>query len=362
MPKQTRKPKWAEIGIFLCISVFFLEWASDFLIPLVAAFLGSLILRPVQRKAMSVGIPNGITAFLVCLAAGVAIVIAVWTFSNPISQLVNDLPAMINELRNTPNAAAETLDKIGDAAEAAQEAVAGKEDVPAMEVKVVENSSFLGSLVTSAPVLLGQIVLTIVLLFFLVSSGSTFERKLVECMPNFADKRATVQIVQTVAQKLGQYLGGITLINLGLGVVIGLAMAAWGLPNPYMFGVIAFTLNFVPYIGAIFGALLAAIVGFNEFHTAWSAILIFATYMALTSIEGQFVTPYIISNRLKLNPAVVFITVAFFAWIWSVVGMVIAVPLLITAKVLLDQSPSTRPIALFLGEANEQFKKDGGAA
>lgn len=357
MTRLTRKPTWAEAGIFFCLAIFFLDWASDFLIPLVAAFLGALILRPVQRKAASMGIPDGITAFLVCLATGTAIICAVWTFSNPISQLANDLPEMINELRQMPNPAAETLDKIGDAAEAAQEAVAGEKDVPAMEVKVVENTSFLGTLVASAPIMLGQIALTIVLLFFLISSGSSFERKLVECLPNFADKRAAVRIVQTVAQKLGQYLGGITLINLGLGVVIGLAMAAWRLPTPLMFGVIAFSLNFIPYVGAIFGALLAAIVGFNEYHDAWISILIFATYMTLTSIEGQFVTPYVISNRLKLNPAVVFIAVAFFAWIWSVVGMVIAVPLLISAKVVLDQSDKTRPIAVFLGEANERMTK-----
>lgn len=343
------KPNWAQIGIFLCLALFFLDWASDFLIPIVAAILGFLIMRPIERRMSKLGIPSVITAFAICAVAGAGLMFAVWNFSFPITQLAEDLPDMINDLRRMPNPAAETLDKLGEAAKAAEDAVASTEKEPAMAVKVVENPGFVSSLVAAAPIVVGQIVLTIVLMFFLISSGSTFVRKLVESLPRFSDKRAAVAMVQQVEQKLGQYLGGITLINFCLGIVIGAAMAAWGLPNPIMFAVIAFSLNFVPYIGAVFGALLASIVGFNVYEDAWSAVLIFATYMTLTSIEGQLITPYVISNRLRLNPTVVFVAVAFFAWIWSVVGMVIAVPVLITIKVILDQTPSTRALGVFLG-------------
>ncbi|MCK0139257.1 AI-2E family transporter [Aliiroseovarius sp. F47248L] len=344
-----QKANWAQIGIFLCLALFFLDWASDLLIPIVAALLGFLIMRPVERSMSKLGVPSVITAFLVCAVAGIGLTFAAWNFSHPIAQLAEDLPDMINDIRRMPSAAAETLDKLGEAAKAAEDAVASAEDEPAMAVKVVESTNFVSSLVASAPVVLGQIILTIVLMFFLISSGSSFVRKLVESLPRFSDKRAAVAMVQQIERKLGQYLGGITLINLTLGIVIGAAMAAWGLPNPVMFAVIAFSLNFIPYVGAIFGALLASIVGFNVYDDAWTAIMIFATYMALTSIEGQLVTPYVISNQLKLNPTVVFVAVAFFAWIWSVVGMVIAVPVLITAKVILDQTPSTRAIGVFLG-------------
>ncbi|MCI2394028.1 AI-2E family transporter [Aliiroseovarius sediminis] len=347
------KANWAQIGVFVFLALFFLDWASDFLIPIIAALLGFLIMRPIERRMSRWGVPSAITAFLICAVAGVSLTFAAWNFSHPIAQLAEDLPEMINDLRRMPNAAADTLDKLGAAAKAAEDAVDSGDDTPAMEVKVVENTNFIGSLVASAPVMLGQIALTIVLMFFLISSGSSFVRKLVESLPRFADKRAAVGIVQQVEQKLGLYLGGITLINFCLGIVIGGAMALWGLPNPVMFGVIAFSLNFIPYVGAVFGALLASIVGFNVYNDAWTAILVFSTYMALTSIEGQLITPYVISNRLKLNPTVVFVTVAFFAWIWSVVGMVIAVPVLITVKVILDQSQSTRAAGIFLGGAGE---------
>ncbi|MCK8463184.1 AI-2E family transporter [Aliiroseovarius sp. S1339] len=345
------KPKasWAQIGVFVFLGLFFLDWASDFLIPLVAAILGFLIMRPVERRMSKWGVPSVITAFLICTVAGAGLTFAAWNFSHPISQLAEDLPDMINDLRRMPNAAAETLDKLGEAAKAAEEAVDSVNDEAAMEVKVVKGTNFISSLVTSAPLVLGQIALTIVLMFFLISSGSSFVRKLVESLPRFSDKRAAVGMVQQVEQKLGLYLGGITLINLCLGIAIGIAMALWGLPNPVMFAVIAFSLNFIPYVGAIFGALLASVVGFSVYNDAWTAILIFSTYMMLTSIEGQFITPYVISNRLKLNPTVVFVAVAFFAWIWSVVGMVIAVPVLITIKVILDQNPATRKIGVFLG-------------
>lgn len=71
---------------------------------------------------------------------------------------------------------------------------------------------------------------------------------------------------------------------------------------------------------------------FSEFRELWPTFGVFFTYMALTSFEGQLMTPYLLSSRLKLNTPFVFISVAFFAWIWSVIGMVVAVPILIVAK------------------------------
>ena len=82
-------------------------------------------------------------------------------------------------------------------------------------------------------------------------------------------------------------------------------------------------------------------------------MLVFAIYMGCTSIEGQIVTPLLISRRMHLNAPVLFLVVAFFAYIWSVIGMIVAVPLLIVAKIILDEIAPVRHLGRFLGDAQD---------
>ena len=124
--------------------------------------------------------------------------------------------------------------------------------------------------------------------------------------------------------------------------------------NQYIaIGVMAFALNFIPYFGGLAGACIAALVASSQFGAIWSPLLVFAVYMGCTSIEGQLVTPLLISRRMHLNAPVLFLVVAFFAYIWSVIGMIVAVPLLIVAKIILDEIEPMRHMGRFLGDAQD---------
>ncbi|THH38143.1 AI-2E family transporter [Aliishimia ponticola] len=355
---------WSLIGIFLILAIHMLSWAASFLIPITAALLGFLLVLPTERWLSRKGVPSVVTASVVTIGLGTLITTVILSVSSPVMMLVDDLPQMVRELRADISAmGGETIEKLQEASEAAEEMMDGEtDDTPAVAVE--ERSGLLTQAAQIGPIFVAQFALTLILMFFMISSGSTFLRKLVEVAPDFQDKRAAVVVVDRVSDKLGTYLGGITMINAGLGICIGLAMAFLGLPNPILFGFIAFAFNFIPYLGAMAGASLAALVGYGESGELWSAALVFGTYMTLTSLEGQFLTPYLISGRLRLNPTVVFITVAFFAWLWSVMGMLVAVPILIASKIILDEVPATRAIGLFLGGEDDQIDRSdraGGA-
>ena len=347
---------WSIVGIFLILVIHTLSWAGEFLIPITAALLGFLVILPVERKLSRMGVPSSATAAVFCLGLTALVVFVAISVAGPVANLIEDLPGMVRQMRiELAGMGGDTIDKIKDAAEAAEQVVEG--ETVALKVRVDNSGDYIGRILMGAPSFAVQMVLTMVLMFFLISSGSSFLRKLVEVTPSFRDRRTRVSVVNQVAQRLGVYLGGITMINAGLGVAIGLAMWAWGVPNAAMFAFIGFAFNYVPYLGAVAGAALAGIVAFSEMNDLWTAVLVFATYMTLTSIEGQLVTPYVISGRLKLNPTVVFIAVAFFAWIWSVIGMVVAVPILIAFKIIFDEYPATRPIGLFLGGEDDRLAK-----
>ena len=342
--------KWPVIGIFLILLVQALLWFADFLIPITAAVLGYITVSPIRRRLSRRGVPNVVTA--TCITLGVLAISGYGAvkFAEPLTGLVADLPELVEEFADGLSGGGETLKKINEAVDAAEEAMESGDDDTTMEVKVVEETNYVTSLIKSAPAVLGQAVFAMILLLFLVSSGDLFVLKIVQGASSFNDKRKAVKLVQSLERKLGHYLGSITLINIGLGVVIGIAMALWGLSTPVLFGLIAFAFNFIPFLGAVAGASFTALVAFSEFKDLWPTLGVFMTYMILTSAEAQLVTPKILSNRLKLNTPFVFIAVAFFAWIWSVIGMIVAVPILIVAKIVLDEFDSTKKIGAFLGD------------
>ncbi|PRY22137.1 putative PurR-regulated permease PerM [Aliiruegeria haliotis] len=348
--ERTPRAHWSVIGLFLMAAVYMLHWAHEFLVPLTAAVLGFFVAWPLDKRLSRLGIPSAVTALLFTGAVAAAIVVAIGVLITPLTTLLTDLPDMIrNVQRDLAGAGGEAMEQLQEAAETAEDALNGDTE-DKIEVEVASDTTLLSRLLATAPAVLGQIALSLILMFFLIASGSKFVRSVVQASDNFSDKRKSVETIRAVTDRLGTYLGGITAINAGLGVAIGCAMWMLGLPNPILFGFIAFLFNFVPILGAMAGAGLAAMVGYSESTDLAVSFWVFGTYMAITSIEGQFVTPYLISGRLNLNPAVVFISVAFFAWTWSIIGMVVAVPILVAVKILLDENPSTRAIGRFLGE------------
>src|SRR5690606_12124581 len=204
------------------------------------------------------------------------------------------------------------------------------------------------TLFSLGPAIVSQTVFTLIFLFFLLASGDLLYLRIVQSFDSLTRKRAAYEALRKIEASLGSYLGTITAINIGLGVVSGLAMWAWGMPSPLLWGIAAAVLNYIPYIGAALGYVGAALVALVVFDDGWTALLVGGTYFGLTAIEGQFVTPYFVSWRLQLNPVVVFLTVALWAWLWSIIGMVVAVPLLVVVRVLSDHSPALQQFGNFL--------------
>ena len=341
-------------GIFLLLLVQAMIMASPFLIPVTTAILGYFILNAPRRLLRKVGIPAPVSAAIFTFGLIGALVAGGLALSAPITNFVADIPRLVEEMLGALTGPGGLFGSIGEAASATQAAISG--DAPPapeepVQVEVVSNGGIATSALAIAPSLLGQTVLSVCLLFFLVASGDLFIQKAVQSVDRFEDKKKTVLTIHTIESRLGNYLGAITVINAGLGVAIGLAMWWWGLPSPWLIGIMGMVLNFIPFVGAILGSGIAGIIGFVTFGDPWAALGVLVTYYVLTAFEGQFITPTLVGQRLRLNIVMVFLSVAFFAWIWSIMGMVVAVPLLIVLKVVCDSVPRLRKIGLFLGEA-----------
>ncbi|WP_299288891.1 AI-2E family transporter [uncultured Tateyamaria sp.] len=352
-----RRFEVAVVGIFCLLLLQAAVWASDFLIPITAACLGYFVLSKPRRLLSKVGVPPFASAALFTAILTALIIVLLAQLSAPAARFIEDLPSLMEEIKQKLSAAGGTLEAINDATVAAEE-IMEDQSAETVEVEVVSDIGIAATLFSMAPGFLSRILFAIVLLFFLIASGDMFLTKTLQSFKRFEDKRRAVEMVHSIEDRLGHYLGGITIINAGLGVAVAVAMHLWGLPSALIFGFMAFGLNFVPFLGGLMGATIAAAVAFVSLDSTWVAAGVFATYIVLTSIEGQFITPLLISRRMRLNTPVVFLFVAFFAWIWSVIGMIVALPILIVLKIVCDETKSLQTLARFLGNVDEDAPAD----
>ncbi|WP_049780608.1 AI-2E family transporter [Nitrosococcus halophilus] len=170
-------------------------------------------------------------------------------------------------------------------------------------------------------------------------------------MPTWTQKRQTLEIVNEVQTKVSRYLLTITLINAGLGVVVGTTMYFVDLPNALLWGVLAGSFNFIPYLGPL-GVLIiltgVAILSFEELN---QILLVPGVFLFLTTLEGQLITPLILGRSLSLNPLMIFLGIAFGIWFWGILGAFIAVPLLVITKIICDHIPSLTPVNEFFARS-----------
>jgi predicted PurR-regulated permease PerM len=342
-------PRWAVIGIFLMLLIGGMAYARSFLMPVVMAFLLALVFSPIRRSLGRVGVPAGAAAFLIVGLLLVGIVAGVGALAQPVSGWIERAPLIglqldwkLRELRGA-------TESVRDVAEQMERLTSGADD-PAVQRVVVEDGGNVLMMAATVPAVLAQVAFTLVLLFFLLASGDLFYQKIVYAMPTFPDKRRAVLIARDIERKLSHYLLTITLINVGLGVAVGLALWWLGMPNPLLFGVMACLLNYVPFLGAVIGVVIATIVAILTFPTLPPAFAVGAVYFLLTAVEGQIITPWLVGRRLQLNAVVVFLSVTLFAWLWSVIGMLVATPLLVLVRTFCEHVPGLQPFGRFLSD------------
>lgn len=339
---------WAVVGIFILLLLASIAHARDFLVPVALGVLLALVFSPVRRFLERRKLPSTLSALIIVSGLMTLIGLGLSTLADPVQRWIKEAPSIGFELEQKLRGANQSAKEVIDAGKQIEEIASLENETEQVQKVTPREPGVLVKLATSVPEILAQMVFTLVLLFFLLASGDMFYEKLVHIMPTFKDKRNAVRISYDIERKLSNYLFTITLINAVLGLTIGVSMWLLDMPNATLFGVLAFALNFVPYLGAIIGVAITALVGLLTFDHTFAAMLPALAYLFLTLFEGQLVTPYFVGRRLEMNPVVIFLSVALWAWLWSIVGMLVAVPLLVAVRTFCEHIPSLQPLGTFI--------------
>jgi predicted PurR-regulated permease PerM len=334
------------------------------------------VLSPIVRFARRrLKIWEPISAAVLVVGTLIVILSAFYALSGPITQIAMNAPEYTQAVERQVNAVRDRFSRLSERAAnrspeeaaAAQVGRAEEEPEPAAEDDqsqevVVRSPSLLDNAASTVPQLGAAVLFALIFLYFLLSSGSLFHQKLIETMPTFSDKKRALVIAHEIERELSRYLFTITVINAGLGIVIGFAMWWAQMPTPAVFGALAFIFNFIPYIGAIVGMALVGVIALAEFGTLGQALIPVALYLACTSIEGQLITPTVVGRRLEMNAAAVFLAVAFWGWIWGVVGMFLAVPIMVGVKILSNYVDGLSTFGNFISSERSHVPDEDPAA
>ncbi|ESZ00614.1 AI-2E family transporter [Mesorhizobium sp. LNHC209A00] len=354
---DTRLMRSLLIGIFLFMTVYALYFARAFFMPVILAFLLALTLTPIVRLLRKRGIPEVVSATLLVLVSIFVFASAGYVLSGPIIDLINNTSSIGQQLTERLAQLRRPLERIMDIAHQI-EGLTETTQEPGVQKVAVAQSGFFSSAASNILSAGTSLTIIFVLSLFLLASGTMFYEKIIQSFASLTEKKRALRVVYDVEREISHYLLTVTIINTGLGTVIGLGLWALGMPNPLVWGAAAALLNFLPYVGAMITLVLVTVIALITFDTIAYALLAPAFLVLCDIIEGQFVTPMVVGRRLEINAVAIFIAIAFWSWLWGFVGALMAVPLLVVVKVFCDHFESLSHVGNFLAAQHTAVVED----
>jgi len=321
--------QFATVGIFVILLGACLYFCRPVLMPVTAAMIVGTTFAPIVKAMTRRGISPWVTAILLAAAVLTLVGSALTWLAQPISEWMAKAP----EIGATIKQKLYVLDRPLAALRELQDTL-----LPSSGNQVAVEPSQLGlvaPVITFITPAVMQLTLFFVILIFFLATQMDFRRYMASFFASRDAKLRFIRITNDTEDDLAAYVAIVTVINFGLGVVVAIGAWLFGFPSPLLFGILAMVLNYIPYIGAGCMTIILLGVGLVSFPSLGYALVPPAAFVALATVEGQFITPTVLGRRLTLNPLAVLLSLAFWAWLWGPMGAFLAVPLMIVGLVTL---------------------------
>jgi predicted PurR-regulated permease PerM len=352
----------ASLAILATLAlVFALQWAAEFLVPVVLGIFLAYTLNPLVVWLERIRIPRALGTCIVMLAVLGGAVAAANTLHTEFLSILERLPAATGKVSRAltkakgsqpgavqqMQAAAAELEKATN--QATGQAPPKRPAEPAPPAIRVRDWIWAGSI--SAIGFVSGAVMVLFLVFFLLWSGDAFKRKLVHLTgPSLSSKKITIQILEEINTSIQRYMFMLLVTNVLLALLMWMALRAIGLENAGGWAVVAGFLHIVPYFGPLIITVLTGLTAFMQFESISMAMLVAGTSLTIATLIGMFVTTWMTGKIAQMNPAAVFIGLLFWGWLWGVWGLLLGVPIIVVIKVISEHVEGMQPIAELLAE------------
>ncbi len=325
--------------------------AHQAFIPIALALLFALILSGPVEALHKWRVPRSVSAALILaiVLSGVAgMVDLMWA---PAQQWFTTAPQTVQTIKSKLAPATRFIAHVEDVfASAGSIGAGGRQRAPAQRVSAPPDPS-------GAPVLIfdatrgavASVVTFVIITLFLLAGGPPMLARMTAAFVDDLNSAHVLDVIEKVRSEVGRFYVATTIINLGLGCATAGMMLLWGMPTPYLWGILAAVLNFIPYAGSVATLTVVTLVAIVTFDGIAHVAAVAGSYVLLAAIEGQIVQPLFVGRRLAVNPLLIFLALWFGGLFWGIAGVVLATPSLVALKVVAEHAINGRAILRFLG-------------
>jgi predicted PurR-regulated permease PerM len=342
---------WGALGVLLYV-------AHAAFIPLALALLFGLVLSGPVEALHKIRVPRSISAVLILvlvLSALVGIGALMWT---PAQEWFAKAPQTMATIKKKVAPIAKVFSHMDDLRKDASVIGAqGHAPAPAAAPAAPAESAPALLVDVGAPALAAALCFVIVTLF-LLTGGPPMMARMVAAFADDLKASHVLSVIEKVRGEVGNFYLTTTFINIGLGTVTGLALWAWNMPTPYLWGALAAVLNYIPYAGPGTTLLVITVVASVSFNTLGQVLGVAGTYILFAMIEGQVAQPLLVGRRMEINPLLIFLGLWFGGIFWGIAGIILATPTLVALKVIAENIEDGRPMMEFLGPNDQTRDRD----
>jgi predicted PurR-regulated permease PerM len=335
-------------GILLFLIGGLLYVAHAAFIPVALAMLAALILSSPVEALFRLGLPRGLSALLISIAALAAVaglVALIWT---PSQQWYASAPHTLSVIQRKFTPVARLMSHIEQLTDRAGKVGAPLAPPEPTAVAVPQESTSRILLSTVGDATIGLATFVIITLF-LLAGGPPMVARMTAAFFDHLKAHHVQGYIEKLRAEVGHFYVTTAFINLGLGIATTLVMMAWGMPTPYLWGAVAALLSFIPYAGATTTLIVVTLVAIVSFDGLGRAFGVALSYLSLAVIEGQIVQPLLVGRRMDVNPLLIFLGLWFGGIFWGIAGVILSTPILVALKVIAQNAHDGESMMQFLG-------------
>lgn len=340
------------ILVFLGILVFLalgcvLHLLKGILLPFAVAVFLAQIFMPAMTELRRRKVPSGVAILLVLLLVSGVLFAFSWMIYSSALSFRDSLPRYETRLGGLVDGAVERMVATFPFLRERIEHFQWQE-----AVEVSSMTGFVAAGVGSFLVFFNELFLVLLYMVFLLAGSESFPAKLQRALSHRAERVAAV--IGNIEAQVRKYLLTKTLVNLANGVLVTVLLAAFGVDFAALWGFLTFVSHYIPHVGAVISVGLPAVFLLLQFDSPGWALLIAALNLAVQFAIGNVIEPRIMGHSLDLSPVLVLLSLIFWGWLWGVWGMILAVPITSTLKIVCENVEALQPLSVLMSGSAEK--------
>jgi len=350
VPFAERVRTLSHIAILLTLGVIAMIYLQGVIQPFILAVFVFLLLRPGAEWLKQRKVPTVLAYFLVIFGLVSVVTLTGWLLYADLSKVIDTVPENMEKIdRLLTTLEGTTILGMDVNLHGASDQLTGDS---------IKNTLF--SVFGNAASFLTNLITVIVFLLFIILEAETLPGRIQAAYPSEVTGRLD-EMAKQIGEGINRYVLVKTFVSFGTAFVTGAILVSVGIPGWFMWSVLTFLLNYVPYIGSLFAVLPPVALGFLTLNPV-VAVVVLVLLVSNQQLWGALIEPKLFGASLDISPVVLLLMAAFWFWLWGIIGMVIAVPMAVIVKIVLGQIDGTKPISIMLSERAPKGSAKGNPA